>query len=201
MEQAYQRFPRKRYFWHLSLVLLSVEVFFRKVSCECGVDFGVVTNNSDVRMHRVNLSKWYSGYSTSLVAIHQCISPLVTIIVSLAIIMLRGAESAALRPTIRALLIDLSGTLHIATQPTPGSPDAIRRLRDSSIPFRFCSNTSKESTAALRDKLARMGIETHDNEVWTSIGAVNSLLRAKRVQRCVHQTIIRGNGDEHGTGH
>ncbi|KAH9067864.1 HAD-like domain-containing protein [Lactarius vividus] len=87
------------------------------------------------------------------------------------------------RPPIRALLIDLSGTVHVATQPTPGSPDVIQRLRASSIPFRFCSNTSKESTAALRDKLARMGIETRDNEVWTSIGAVNSLLRAKGVQR------------------
>ncbi|KAF8268957.1 HAD-like domain-containing protein [Lactarius quietus] len=91
--------------------------------------------------------------------------------------------SVAPRPTIRALLIDLSGTVHVANQPTPGSPDAIQRLRDSSIPFRFCSNASKESTAALCDKLAKMGIETHDDEVWTSIGAVNSLLQAKKVQR------------------
>src|SRR6266702_1917750 len=102
--------------------------------------------------------------------------------------MLREAVSVAPRPAIRALLIDLSGTVHVAAQPTPGSPDAIQRLRASSIPFRFCSNTSKESTAALCDKLARMGIETRDNEVWTSIGAVNSLLRAKGVQRCVLQT-------------
>ncbi|KAH9177619.1 HAD-like domain-containing protein [Lactarius sanguifluus] len=97
--------------------------------------------------------------------------------------MLQEAVSVIPRPAIRALLIDLSGTVHIAAQPTPGSPDAIQRLRASSIPFRFCSNTSKESTTALRDKLARMGIETRDNEVWTSIGAVNSLLRAKGVQR------------------
>ncbi|KAH9042652.1 HAD-like domain-containing protein [Lactarius pseudohatsudake] len=97
--------------------------------------------------------------------------------------MLQEAVSVTPRPAIRALLIDLSGTVHVATQPTPGSPDAIQRLRASSIPFRFCSNTSKESTATLRDKLARMGIETRDNEVWTSIGAVNSLLRAKGVQR------------------
>ncbi|KAH9072908.1 HAD-like domain-containing protein [Lactarius deliciosus] len=90
--------------------------------------------------------------------------------------MLQEAVSVTPRPAIRALLIDLSGTVHVATQPTPGSPDAIQRLRASSIPFRFCSNTSKESTAALRDKLARMGIETRDNEV-------NSLLRAKGVQR------------------
>ncbi len=97
--------------------------------------------------------------------------------------MFREAMAVPRRPAIRALLIDLSGTVHIAAQPTPGSPDAIQRLRASSIPFRFCSNTSKESTAALRDGLARMGIETRDNEVWTSIGAVNSLLREKRVQR------------------
>ncbi|KAH8996692.1 HAD-like domain-containing protein [Lactarius akahatsu] len=97
--------------------------------------------------------------------------------------MLQEAVSVIPRPAIRALLIDLSGTVHVATQPTPGSPDAIQRLRASSMPFRFCSNTSKESTAALRDKLARMDIETRDNEVWTSIGAVNSLLRAKGVQR------------------
>ncbi|KAI9441392.1 HAD-like domain-containing protein [Lactarius indigo] len=97
--------------------------------------------------------------------------------------MLQEAVSVAPRPAIRALLIDLSGTVHVATQPAPGSPDAIQRLRASSIPFRFCSNTSKESTAVLCDKLARMGIETYDNEVWTSIGAVNSLLRAKGVQR------------------
>jgi hypothetical protein len=44
---------------------------------------------------------------------------------------------------------------------------------------------SKESTAALRDRLDKMGIQTHDNEVWTSIGAVNALLRAKGLTRCV----------------
>ncbi|KAH9975388.1 HAD-like domain-containing protein [Lactifluus volemus] len=87
------------------------------------------------------------------------------------------------RPTIRGLLIDLSGTIHIGTQPIPGSAHAIQRLRASSTPFRFCSNTSKESTAALRSTLAKMGIETHDNEVWTSIGAVNSLLRTKGLTR------------------
>ncbi len=30
-----------------------------------------------------------------------------------------------------------------------------------------------------------MGIDTLDNEVWTSIGAVNSLLRAKELARYV----------------
>lgn len=89
------------------------------------------------------------------------------------------------RPAIKALLIDLSGTIHTATQPIARSPYAIRRLRASSFPFRFCSNTSKESTASLRNKLTKMGIETLDDEVWTSIGALNSLLRAKGLGRYV----------------
>src|SRR5258708_347670 len=92
---------------------------------------------------------------------------------------------ASRRPVIKALLIDLSGTVHVDTQPITKSPHAIQRLRASSMPFRFCSNTSKESTAEVREKLAKMGIETRDNEVWTSIGAVNSLLRAKRLARYV----------------
>ncbi|KAI0260722.1 HAD-like domain-containing protein [Gloeopeniophorella convolvens] len=87
------------------------------------------------------------------------------------------------RPAIRALLIDLSGTIHVAAQPTSGSPRAIQRLRGSSIPFRFCSNASKESTNALRGKLAQMGIETRDGEVWTSVSAVHSALREKGVKR------------------
>ena len=125
--------------------------------------------------------------TTATVRLSWRYTGLLVIIVAPLTIMLREAVSVAPRPVIRALLIDLSGTVHVATQPTPRSPEAIQRLRDSSIPFRFCSNTSKESTAILCDKLARMGIETRDNEVWTSIGAVNSLLRAKGVQRCVLQ--------------
>ncbi|KAH9965233.1 HAD-like domain-containing protein, partial [Russula dissimulans] len=87
------------------------------------------------------------------------------------------------RPAIKALLIDLSGTIHTASQPIATSPRAIQRLRASTIPFRFCSNTSKESTGALRRQLTQLGIETRDDEVWTSIGAVNSLLRSKGVTR------------------
>ena len=87
------------------------------------------------------------------------------------------------RPAIKALLIDLSGTIHTATRPIANSPDAIRRLRASPLPFRFCSNTSEESTASLRNRLAEMGIETRDDEVWTSLGAVNALLRTRGLAR------------------
>ncbi|SCV71903.1 BQ2448_4597 [Microbotryum intermedium] len=47
---------------------------------------------------------------------------------------------------LRALLIDLSGTIHVSNQPTPNAAQAIQRLRKAGIVLRWVSNTSKEST-------------------------------------------------------
>ncbi|KAL1732915.1 HAD-like domain-containing protein [Schizophyllum commune] len=81
---------------------------------------------------------------------------------------------------IRALLIDLSGTLHIGSNPTPSAVKALQRLRDAGIPFRFCSNTSKESTDSLTERLRSMGFDVRSDgpgrELWTSIGAVTAAL-------------------------
>jgi HAD superfamily hydrolase (TIGR01458 family) len=67
---------------------------------------------------------------------------------------------------------------------------------------------SKESTAALRDRLDKMGIQTHDNEVWTSIGAVNALLRAKGLTRpfilaseTAEEECLRGIHDDQALPH
>lgn len=88
---------------------------------------------------------------------------------------------------IRALLIDLSGTLHIESTPLPGAIQALERLRASGIPFRFCSNTSKESTSSLCQKLRRIGfdipLEVERKEVWTSVGAVRQLLEDRGLKR------------------
>ena len=87
---------------------------------------------------------------------------------------------ASSRPVIRALLLDLSGTLHVGSSPTPGAIEALHRLRSAQIPFRFCSNTSKESTSVLSDRLEHIGFDInpyHDEqEIWTSIGAVKRFL-------------------------
>jgi len=88
---------------------------------------------------------------------------------------------------IRAVLIDLSGTLHVESTPLPGAIRALQRLRDSGIPFRFCSNTSKESTSSLCQKLRQIGFdippETERKEVWTSVGAVRQLLEDRGLKR------------------
>ena len=105
------------------------------------------------------------------------------------------------RPPLQALLIDLSGTLHVGSTPTTGSVEALTRLRDynamhkgSPLPFRFCSNTSKEGRRELEARLLGMGFDIRiededsvnsptDREMWTSLGALSGVLQAKGLKR------------------
>jgi len=61
------------------------------------------------------------------------------------------------RPPISALLIDVSGNLHVGSEPTPGAVGALQRLISMGFPFRLCSNTSKESTLDLVKRLDELG--------------------------------------------
>ncbi|KLO08581.1 hypothetical protein SCHPADRAFT_908510 [Schizopora paradoxa] len=87
------------------------------------------------------------------------------------------------RPAIRALLIDLSGTLHIGSEQTPSAVRSLQRLREAKIPIRFCSNTSKESTYDLRERLKSIGFDVHDGELWTSLGALKAMMEVKGLRR------------------
>ncbi|CAO1633013.1 unnamed protein product [Sympodiomycopsis kandeliae] len=63
----------------------------------------------------------------------------------------------------RFLLLDLNGTVHVGDDPTPGALDALRRLQkasqDANLNIRFCSNSSKESSDSLAQRLRKMGFE------------------------------------------
>ncbi|THH09960.1 hypothetical protein EW145_g1661 [Phellinidium pouzarii] len=88
-----------------------------------------------------------------------------------------------IRPKIRALLIDLSGTLHIGSSATPFAIDALKRIRETGIDIRFCSNTSKESAKDLRLRLRNIGFDVHDGELWTSLCALKDVVKARNLQR------------------
>ncbi|KAJ7468303.1 HAD-like domain-containing protein [Mycena galericulata] len=100
-------------------------------------------------------------------------------------------QAARPRPALRALLVDISGTLHVGSKPTPRAVDAFRRLQESGVPYRLCSNTSKESTHDVSARLRGLGFDVQDpvvrgecgREVWTSIGAVRSVLEDMGVRR------------------
>ncbi|CAG8443289.1 7217_t:CDS:2 [Diversispora eburnea] len=67
---------------------------------------------------------------------------------------------------IRGVLIDLSGVLHVGDKACEGALSGLKKLRQAEIPFRFCTNTTKENSSNLLNKLTNMGFEINKNEVY-----------------------------------
>ncbi|KAJ3038847.1 Haloacid dehalogenase-like hydrolase domain-containing protein 2 [Rhizophlyctis rosea] len=76
-----------------------------------------------------------------------------------------------------AILIDLSGTLHIDELATRNAPQALQKLRDAGFPLRFVSNTTKQSTPTLLKHLTSLSFTIHKFEVFTSLTAARALVQ------------------------
>ncbi|KAG0238345.1 Haloacid dehalogenase-like hydrolase domain-containing protein 2 [Actinomortierella wolfii] len=79
-------------------------------------------------------------------------------------------------PTIRGVLIDCSGTLHIGDEPLPGAIQGINKLREHGVPFKLVTNTSKTSTEHLTKKLQTMGFNISRADIITSLSATRILV-------------------------
>ena len=51
--------------------------------------------------------------------------------------------------SIRALLVDLSGTIHVENEVVPGAVEAVKKLRDAKVPLKFVTNTTKVGELSL----------------------------------------------------
>ncbi|XP_077479409.1 haloacid dehalogenase-like hydrolase domain-containing protein 2 [Stigmatopora argus] len=80
------------------------------------------------------------------------------------------------RPNLKAVLIDLSGTLHIEDTAVPGAQDALTRLRQASVSIKFVTNTTKESKKDLLKRLQRLKFDIQEKEIFTSLSATRRLL-------------------------
>lgn len=69
---------------------------------------------------------------------------------------------------IEGLLLDVDGVLYQGDAALPGTPEALRRLRDARMPFRLITNTTRTPKAALLEKLTRLGLEVAENELVTT---------------------------------
>ncbi|KAF9205319.1 Haloacid dehalogenase-like hydrolase domain-containing protein 2, partial [Haplosporangium sp. Z 27] len=81
--------------------------------------------------------------------------------------------------SIRGVLIDVSGTVHIGDKAIPGAASALDRLRVSGIPFRFCTNTTQYSGDTLANKLKKLGLNVNRNEIFTSLSACRQLVKSR----------------------
>lgn len=82
---------------------------------------------------------------------------------------------------IRMVLIDLSGTLHIDNTAIPGAVEALNRLRSANIPLKFVTNTTKESSNFLYNRLTKLGFEINKDEIFSSLAAARKLIVSRKL--------------------
>ncbi|XP_030048775.1 haloacid dehalogenase-like hydrolase domain-containing protein 2 [Microcaecilia unicolor] len=88
----------------------------------------------------------------------------------------------AARRALKAVLVDLSGTLHIEDSAVPGAQEALRRLRNSPVAIKFVTNTTKECKKTLLERLRRLEFDITEDEIFTSLTAARNLLEQKHVR-------------------
>ncbi|XP_038078171.1 haloacid dehalogenase-like hydrolase domain-containing protein 2 [Patiria miniata] len=82
----------------------------------------------------------------------------------------------AVRAVLRAVLIDLSGTLHIEDTIVPGAVAALARLRSAPVKIKFVTNTTKESVSTLHQRLQKLGFDIGVGEIFSSLTAARNVV-------------------------
>ncbi|XP_058027053.1 haloacid dehalogenase-like hydrolase domain-containing protein 2 isoform X2 [Ahaetulla prasina] len=88
----------------------------------------------------------------------------------------------AARRVIKAVLVDLSGTLHIEDSAVPGAQEALKKLRSAPVTIRFVTNTTKECKQDLLERLKKLEFDIKEDEIFTSLTAARNLLEQKKVR-------------------
>uniref|UniRef100_A0A914ZME4 Haloacid dehalogenase-like hydrolase domain-containing protein 2 n=1 Tax=Parascaris univalens TaxID=6257 RepID=A0A914ZME4_PARUN len=82
-----------------------------------------------------------------------------------------------------AVLIDLSGTLHVEDMCIPGAVAALQRLRQNQrCALKFVTNTTKESSSRLHARLSKLGFDVCPSEVFTSLSAAKQLILKEQLR-------------------
>lgn len=86
------------------------------------------------------------------------------------------------RRALKAVLVDLSGTLHVEDLAVPGAQEALKRLRHAPVSIRFVTNTTKECKTTLLDRLRRLDFDISADEIFTSLTAARNLVEQQQVR-------------------
>lgn len=77
-------------------------------------------------------------------------------------------------------LIDMDGVLYRGSELIPGADRFVEQLRRRNIPFRLLTNNSQRTRRDVTAKLARMGIEVEDSNVFTCAMATARFLARQK---------------------
>ncbi len=79
---------------------------------------------------------------------------------------------------VKGFLIDLGGVVYQAGAPVPGSPEAITRLREAGVPFRFLTNTTSRPKSSIMKKLLAVGLAADGDDIFTPADAARDYIVA-----------------------
>ena len=85
---------------------------------------------------------------------------------------------------IKAVLLDIDGTVMTGTDPLPGAAEAIRYLQEQNIPYRFVSNGTRRSRMNVLEKLKRLGVPVTLKDIFTPSAAAIEYLKEKQISAC-----------------
>lgn len=77
---------------------------------------------------------------------------------------------------ISGLLIDLSGVLYVGNQAVPGAIEALKRLQECGLPYRFLTNTTRSPKQKILHQLNGMGFDVRAGQVFTAPEAARTYL-------------------------
>ncbi|XP_072755059.1 haloacid dehalogenase-like hydrolase domain-containing protein 2 [Anoplolepis gracilipes] len=89
---------------------------------------------------------------------------------------------AIMTKQITTVLIDLSGTLHIDDTIIPGAVQALNRLRQANLSIKFVTNTTKESTNCLYERLTKLGFDLRKDEIFSSLISARKLIISRQLK-------------------
>ncbi|MEZ2128237.1 MULTISPECIES: TIGR01458 family HAD-type hydrolase [unclassified Sinorhizobium] len=78
---------------------------------------------------------------------------------------------------INGVLLDLAGVVYDGEDVLPGAAEAIARLRETGLPIRFVSNTTRSSRQAIVERLDRFGLSIASGELFTPAQAAREWLK------------------------
>lgn len=85
---------------------------------------------------------------------------------------------------IDGFLFDLDGVFYVADKLVPGAIGTLETLRLRDIPYRFITNTTTQSAAALNRKLLALGIPVTEGQLVTAPLATCNYLLSQGLRRC-----------------
>ncbi len=83
------------------------------------------------------------------------------------------------RDEVKGVLLDLDGVVYVGKTALPGSLDAIRRIRESRIPLKFITNTTRRPRRKIVGDLAELGLAVAAVDVFTPAALARDYLAQK----------------------